>query len=147
MWKIIEMPVYAMVAWAAFTLFIPLENYVGQTVFSIVGWLVNLGVFGWVGYNAMHENKKLGFASKCGAFSGAVGGFLGALVGIVAYNVVPERFVSTVQQIMAASPQMTEEAAIQALSIGMYVGVLTGPIVSALIGAVIAMFFAWVFSK
>lgn len=147
MWKIVEMPVYAMAAWAMITLFVPIENFIGQTMFSIMGWLMNFALFGWIGYNAGHHSKKLGFAAKAGAFGGAAGGLLGAALGVIAYNIVPHRFASTIQQIMAASPQMTEESARQALSIGIYVGVVTGPIVSAVIGALIAMFFGWVFSR
>ena len=144
-WELIELPVILMIAWTIISLAADFEGLLGTTIASILGWMVTLLVFGYVGLIAVKNSQTIGFSAKIGAITGAISGLVGAILTIGWYYIFPGRFANVIVQMMSAG--MAEKAADSMLQVGLLFGIITGPIANAVLGTIIAVIAALIFSK
>jgi len=136
MWKTVEIPVYIMIGYSLIIYLLVGMEIVGTSIQSWLGWVVSIGVFGYIGYLVKKAKGTAGDAAKHGALAGAVVGFVGGILGIISYYYFPNIYADAINQAVAAgAPRDTVETMI---SITVYFGLLLGPIFQGIIGAVIS---------
>ncbi len=148
-WKIIKIPTYVLIAWSVLGFImsiISLSLYL--SIFSAtVNWFLIIVVFGFIGWTVIKDYKgTVKIAAWAGALSGAIVGFIGAIISILTFYFVPEVIQLTISQ-LAQQPGV-DFAAIQGfMKIGMYAGLITGPLFAGLIGAAISAVAALIAKK
>lgn len=145
LWDLVEMPVFVMIAWSLISLSVSLDNYIGVIATGILGWIITVGVFMYIGYVAVQQKATIGFSAKLGAIAGAIIGFVSALLSVIWFYVFPARFIGVISQMIASG--VTEEMARTMLTIGLFVGLISGPLITAGIGALIALAGWWLIKK
>ena len=133
MWPDIEIPVAVLVVWNAVVLFLGVDKmFSNKLFFSIIGWVISLAAFGYIGYS-LARKKRGKEAVRTGAYAGAVAGFAGAILSIIAYYLVPGIFNA---QIVEAVKAGAEEGTVRLfLQISLFFGLVFAPVVNGLIGA------------
>jgi hypothetical protein len=133
MWGISEIPIYCLIFWSILSVGLLATKLIDTTLQSILGWVVIISAYGYVGYHAKAKGESIGFAAKTGAFAGVIVGFIGAIIGIISYYTMPDLFAQVLADAIenGAPAELTEKM----MEIMVYVGLLIQPIFSAVIGA------------
>ncbi len=135
-WKIIKLPLLFLVAWSIIGVIVAkfaIEWY--SSIFgSWQGIFIQLIVFGFIGYCIVAEHKgSVKQGAWAGAITGVIAGFIGAILALISYYLVPQLYETSIAQATArgASADMVRNF----IKIGVYIGFITGPLFSGLIGA------------
>lgn len=147
-WKIIKIPTFILIGWSVLAFIISIISFdLYNTIFSpLAGWLLMLAVFGFIGWTTIKDHKEsTGIAAWAGALAGAISGFIGAIISIFMFYLIPDVAQAALAQAAQAG---ADTAALQGLmAIGLFIGLITGPLISALIGAAIASIAALIAKK
>lgn len=139
-WPHIMWPLIVLVVWslAAFiTALVSMQAY--SLIFTgLNGIIVQLAVFGFVGYFIIETNKKAtpGNSAWAGALIGIIAGFIGAILGLLMIQLIPSFLDAAVQQAVAQGA--SEDMVMRMSTIMAWVGLVTGPVFGGLVGALIA---------
>jgi len=144
-WEIIEIPVYIYFLWSILSLVTMSQGWLDTLALSIIGWVVNLGVFGFIGYKAVKATPKIGYAAKSGAWAGVIIGLFAAVLSIISYYVAPQIFTESIQK--AVEQGAARDTVETMISFGIYIGLITTPLISAAIGAAISSIAGLIFKK
>ena len=136
----IEFLAIILIIWSLLTTLFPLENYLGKTFASVLGIVITLGAFGYLGFSIKKENKDERYAAKLGAYLGAIVGLAGAIIGIISFYLFPERIEQVIQQ--AISQGADANLVRKMTKISIYFSLIFSPAISAAFGSLIS----WVFS-
>ncbi len=133
MWEFAEIPVYVVIVWSIAAIILAGMGFIGTTVQAVLGYIIIIAAFVYVGFMVKKAGETTGYAAKTGAFAGAITGFAGGILGIISFYYFPAIYTEAINQAVAqgAPADMTRSI----ITIGVYVGLITGPIFSALIGA------------
>jgi hypothetical protein len=136
MWEIVEIPVYIMIFWSILSAALSAMKFIDIKIQSIIGWLIIIGAYGYIGYSSMSKKSDVVNAAKTGAFAGLIVGFVGAIIGIIVYYTMPEIFLQAIEDaIENGAPRELVETITHIM---IYVGLIIQPIISAIIGAIIS---------
>ena len=144
-WKIIKLPVYIIVGWSVLSFIMSIISYdLYSNIFSSgAGFVLMLAIFGFIGWTAVKDYKgtvKIGAWS--GALAGAITGFVGAIISILMFYIVPDVILAAAAQ-AGADPSQIQGF----MAIGIYIGLVTGPLFSGLIGALLSTIAAFIATK
>jgi hypothetical protein len=142
-WYQIEMPVYILSLWSIAAVLLMGFNVLPQMQISIIGWVMILGIFGWIGMNCASSGP--GFAARAGAIAGAVSGFVSGIMGVIGYYAFPHIYAEAVHTAVEAGAPA--DLVQNMMMIGVYIGLVTAPILSAAVGALISVLTALVKGK
>lgn len=144
-WKFIKVPTYVLIAWGTLSLIAGIISFsLYSTIFSpLAGVILTLAVFGFIGWTTVKDHKQgVRISAWAGALAGIISGFVGAILGIFMFYLVPEVIQATIAQ------AGTEAAAIESfLKIGIYIRLITGPLFSGIFGAIISAITAFIAKK
>ena len=134
--KVIRFPLLFLILWSIVSVVV--AKYAIQMHSSIFGtWqglVVQLIVFGFIGYCIVAEHKgDVKQSAWAGAITGVITGFIGAILALVAYYLVPQFYEVSISQ--AVSAGASADMVTGFIRIGLYIGFITGPLFSGLIGA------------
>jgi len=141
-WPAIKVPFWILVAWAVAGLII--ANISFSTYMSVFGqWaalLLTVAVFAFLGYTAVKDHKlPKGDIFKAGALCGALSGLVGAVVGVIMINTVPQLTEYSVTMAVEKAGSAVDTAMVESwIKIGAYIQLIIGPVISAAIGGVIS---------
>ena len=144
-WKIIKIPTYILIAWSVLGFIISIISFsLYTTIFSsLASWLLIIAVFGFIGWTTVKDHKEgVKISAWGGALAGIISGFIGAIIGIFMFYLVPEVIQAAIVQ-AGADPAVVQGA----MKIGIYISLITGPLISGIIGAVIAAIAALIAKK
>jgi hypothetical protein len=141
----IESLIIIVLIWSILTTIFPLTDYLNKTLSSVISWIVNFGIFGYLGYRIVSEKKDEKYAAKAGAYLGAIIGLAGAVLSLLTFYFFPERIASVIQ---AAIDKGADRATVELfIKIGLYVNFIIVPIFSAAFGAFLTWLSALIFKK
>jgi len=147
LWEIIRVPLFILIVYSILTSFLPSDIYNSKTFpLWIINSLVSLFSFGYVGYKSIKIMNNSKFAIKAGAYTGAILGLIGAILGLVLVYFFPERFESVFIE-MSNSLHLEKSIIKYVFKIISWINLIIGPIFNGLIGALISWLSALIFKK
>ncbi len=146
LWEVIEIPAYVLIAWGIVGWLMTVFNILPQGLLSsLVGWVVTLAAFGYIGYTVVQKKGTAGYAAKAGALAGIISGIVGGILGIVSIMFFPQVYTQAIDKAVAqGAPRDMVETSIK---IGVYAGIVIAPAISAGIGAGISAISKWILEK
>ncbi len=135
-WELMETPIIVFVIYSLITMVFPLKDYLGSVAATIIGILIILYVFGIIGYRIAKEKNKELKPLKVGAWTGALTGFISAVIAILTYYLYPERIMQIIAE--ATKAGATAQITTTMIQVGLYIGLITSTLIYAGIGALIA---------
>jgi hypothetical protein len=136
MWELAEIPAYIFIVWIVLSVLVAGMGMVTSIIWSIIGYVVFIGVFGYIGYIVKQSGETTGYAAKTGAFIGVIGGLVAAVLAIISFYYFPAIFTETINKAVAqGAPADTIKTMV---AIGVYAGIVIDPIIYALFGAALS---------
>jgi len=131
-WKDVEIPVYVLIFWSILSLVLMSTNTLTTIIQSILGWVITILAFGYIGYTVKGRTKKVWEGAKAGAFAGVIVGFIGGIMGIIAYYYMPSLYAEAIEQAVELGADRAFMEGMMLISA--YLGLITGPLFNGLIG-------------
>lgn len=138
-WEIIKTPTLVLIVWSVLGLIVSLISFsLYMKIFSsIAGWVISIAMLAFAGWIAVKDHKEnIGVAAWSGALTGAIAGFVGAIISIIMFYTVPQLYELAIQSVV--SQGIDAETVRSMLSITIYIGLITGPLISGVVGAILA---------
>jgi hypothetical protein len=122
-----------------------MEDYFGEKILSLLGWMINITTFGYVGYSAIKKKNDILYAIKEGAYLGAIIGFVSAALGIISIYMYPEKTQEIIQSAIQNGADPIK--AMLFIKISAFSNLIFIPLFSAAIGAILTWIPAMIFKK
>jgi len=138
-WNIIKIPLFVLIGWSVLAVIVAkMSTYWHQSIFGTwQGLVVQLIVFGFIGYTIIAEHKgSVKQSAWAGAITGVIAGFVGAILAVIMFYLVPQIYELSINQAVAQGAPA--ELVRNIIRIGLYTGFITGPLFAGLIGAAIS---------
>lgn len=117
-----------------------------QTAISILGLLLQVSIFSYIGFKlAENKIKKASLSFFAGLVSGAVVAFVGAIIGLISLYFFPSSYEYAIELMLQQG--ITNEVAWTSLQIASSINLIIGPIINGLIGGIISWISFLIFKK
>lgn len=139
-WNIVKIPVFVLIAWSLIgliTQIVSFSTYMQIFGNPIVGWIVSITFFAFIGWSAVTDHKANPVqAGLAGLTGGVIVGFVAAVLSLIAMQIFPQLFDNAMK--LAIAKGAPADSAKNIMMIGMYFALILAPIIQGAVGFVLS---------